>query len=262
VVCQTDIRMQILGAVLTASLTAAAQQPVVTGSIAGCTSDTISQQVPGTTVLAMGGGVQRTAPADSSGCYELRDLPAGSYRVTASLPGFINVARNKVTVAPSTVTRLDFTMRVAPICECVSVERTLSDHLAWADAVLYVRISDDEPDGSDDNGYYPHRATVIAAVKAPAGRKLARVVVRQNYLPLFDVGQEMIVFLKSAGSDVFDLTSDDSQIATVGHSARERAMALLIQDGRIVQAPAEVSRSVGKTTEAVLKGLRGLLPRR
>ena len=206
--------------------------------------------------------MQRTAQTDSSGCYELKHVPSGSYRVTASLAGFMNITRNKVTVTPSSVARLDFTMHVAPICECVSVERTLADHLAWADAVLYVRISDDEPDGSDGRGNYPHRATVITAVKAPAGQTLARVVVRQHYLPLFDVGQEMIVFLKSAGSDVFDLTSDDSQIATVGHSARERAMALLIQDGRIVQAPAEVSRSVGMTTEAVLKELRGLLPRR
>jgi hypothetical protein len=68
----------------------------VSGSIAGCTTDTVSQQLPGTTVLAKGGGVQRTARTDSSGCYELKDLPSGSYRVTASLAGFTNVTRNKV----------------------------------------------------------------------------------------------------------------------------------------------------------------------
>ena len=58
-----------------------------------------------------------------------------------TLEGFMNVTRNKVTVAPSTVTRLDFTMRLPSICECVRVNRTLTDHLANADAVLHVRIS-------------------------------------------------------------------------------------------------------------------------
>ena len=251
--------MPILAIVLTTSLTIAAQQPVVTGSIAGCTSDTVSQQVPGTTVLAKGGGVQRTARADSSGCYELKDLPSGSYRVTATLEGFMNVTRNKVTVAPSTVTRLDFTMRLPSICECVRVNRTLADHLADADAVLHVRISDDEPDGSDDRGNYPHRATVISAVKTPGGQTLARVVVWQDYLPLFDVGQEMIAFLKSAGPDAFNFTYDQSGLATSGQYP---AMALLVQNGRITQAPPELSHYVGMTAEAFLKELRAALLRK
>ena len=147
-----------------------------------------------------------------------QDLPVASYRVTASLDGFSNVTRNKVTVAPSTVTRLDFTMRLASICECVQVKLSLADHLANADAVLHVRIADDEPDGSDDRGSYPHRATVISAVKTPGTQTLARVVVWQEYLPLFDVGQEMIAFLKSAGPDAFNFTYDQSGFATSGNS--------------------------------------------
>ncbi len=76
--------------------------------------------------------------------------------------------------------------------------------------MLHVRISDDEPDGSDEQGNYPHRASVISAVKTPGGQTLARVVVRQDYLPLVEVGQEMIVFLKTFGPDAFTFTSDAS----------------------------------------------------
>ena len=252
--------MRILAIALTANLAMAAQPPAATGSIAGCMSDIVNQRIPGTTVLAKGDGLERTARTDDAGCYELKDVPVASYRVTASLNGFINVTRNKVTVAPSTVTRLDFTMRLQSICECVQVKRTLADHLADADAVLYVRISDDEPDGSDDTGYYPHRATVITAVKAPAGRTLARVVVRQNHLPLFDVGQEMIAFLKSAGPETFTFTVDASSLATSGHTYP--AMALLVENGRITRAPPEVSRYVGMTAEALLKELRAALQRK
>ena len=130
--------------------------------------------------------------------------------------------------------------------------------MAYADAVLHVRISADEPDGSDERGDYPHRASAISAVKTPGGRTLARLVVRQDYLPLFDVGQEMIVFLKSAGPDASVSPPTSRALAT----AMYPAMALLVQNGRITQAPPEVSHSVGMATAAVLKELRGLVPRR
>ena len=251
--------MRKLAIALTANLAMAAQQPGATGSIAGCMSDIVNQRIPGTTVLAKGGGLERTARTDDSGCYELTDLPVGSYRVTASLAGFMNVTRNKVTVTPSSVAPLDFRMRVAPICECVRINRTVADHLAYADAVLHVRISEDEPDGSDEQGNYPHRASVISAVKTPGGQTLARVVVRQDYLPLFEVGQEMIVFLKTFGPDAFTLTSDASGLS---NTQIYPAMALLIENGRITQAPPEVSRYVGMTAEAVLKELRAALLRK
>ena len=198
---------------------------------------------------------ERRIRTDESGCYELKDLPATSYRVTVSLEGFINVTRNKVVVVAATVTRLDFTTRVAPICECVQARRkTLAEHVAGADAVLYVRISDDEPDGSDEAGYYPHRATVITAVKFPAGRTPARVVVRQYNLPLFDVGQEVIAFLKVASPEGFNFTYDESGSTT---SQRfDPAMAVLVDNGRLTQAPEDLSTYVGMTVEAFLRELR------
>jgi hypothetical protein len=102
---------------------------------------------------------------------------------------------------------------------------------------------------------------VISAVKTPGGQALARVVVWQEYLPLFDVGQEMIAFVKSAGPDAFNFTYDQSGLATSGQYPYP-AMALLVQNGRITQAPPEVSHHVGMTAEAFLKELRAALLRK
>ena len=78
---------------------------------------------------------------------------------------------------------------------------------------------------------------------------------RQDYLPLFDVGQEMIAFLKSAGPETFNFTYDQSGLATSGQYPYP-AMALLVENGRITRAPPEVSRYVGMTADAFLKELR------
>ena len=56
---------------------------------------------------------------DAGGRYELRDLPIGSYRVTARLAGFDNVTRDGVTIAPACRPSTDFAMRVSAICECL-----------------------------------------------------------------------------------------------------------------------------------------------
>jgi len=72
--------------------------------LAGCVSDTMAQRLPGATVVATGGGVRRTTEADTSGCYELKGLPSGSYRVTTRLPAFDNLTHDDVHVAAATVT--------------------------------------------------------------------------------------------------------------------------------------------------------------
>ena len=91
--------------------------PPATGSLVGCASDTMTQRLPGVAVIAKSGRAHSTATADAAGCYELKDLPSGSSRVTARLPGFDNVTRDAVGIVPGSVARLDFAMRVSAICE-------------------------------------------------------------------------------------------------------------------------------------------------
>jgi hypothetical protein len=102
---------------------------------------------------------RRTTEADTRGCYELKDLVPGSYRVIAQLRGFTPVTRNRVIVTPGTATRLEWVMQVHGICECVKIAGTLSERAAYAGSVFHLRIAEPDltqhsPTGFTDN---PHR---------------------------------------------------------------------------------------------------------
>ncbi len=168
--CKIGSMTPLLAVVLAGSVTIGSHTSTQAGSIVGCMSDITRKPVPGGTVTAKADGLERTTMADKSGCYALRDLPAGWYRVTARLLGFDNVTRDRLAVVSATPTRLDFTMRVSPICECVRVAGTLAEHWKHADAVLHIRLSDSETTGSTPQGYYRHAATVLTALKEPPGR--------------------------------------------------------------------------------------------
>jgi hypothetical protein len=251
---------------LAAAVMVDAQGPGTAGSIVGCMSDSVRQRLPGATVVAKGGGVQRTTAADSRGCYELKDLPPASYRVTGRLAGFDNVTRDRLVVAPSTATRLDLTTRVSSICECVRVEgATLADQWDHADAVLHVRLTDSEPTSSTPQGYYRHSATVLSAVKQPTGPRPAAIFVLQNQrsgVPgPYDVGQELVAFLESSGSDAFRIANDEPGLA-VPTGSHDPSIVFLVQDGRIQRAPLEFSRYVGTPLDSFLEELRTLSRRK
>jgi Carboxypeptidase regulatory-like domain len=255
----------ILAVVLAATVTAASQASSTAGSIVGCMSDMMSQPLPGAAVAAKGGAVERATVADKSGCYELKDLPPASYRVTAHLPGFDNVTRDKLLVAPSIPTRLDFTMRVSPICECVRVTGSLAEQWTHADAVLHVRLSESEPVASTPQGYYRHAVTVLTAPKEPAHVRPGPIFVIQNQrsgVPgPYDVGQELVVFLESSGGGPFRITNDEPGLA-VPTGSPDPSMAFLVQDGHIQRAPPEFSRYVGMPIAAFLDELRTLSQRK
>src|SRR5262249_20434769 len=102
-----------------------------------------------------------------AGCYELKDLPLALYRVTVRLAAFDNVTRDRLIVGPAHPTRLDITMRLSPICECISAAGGLAERWDHAAAVLHLRLSDSEPGPSIPQGYYRHLATVIGILKPP-----------------------------------------------------------------------------------------------
>jgi predicted XRE-type DNA-binding protein len=168
-------------AIIIALAVPAAPQAPPTGSLVGCASDTMKQRLPAVTVVAKTGRVQRTTTADAGGCYELRDLPTGSYRVTARLTGFDSVTRDGVIIAPTGVARMDFDMRVSPICECVRLGgTTLAGQWDYADAVLHLRLSASEPQPTTPLGYYRHAAPVLDVLKKPVGQLATPVFVLQN----------------------------------------------------------------------------------
>jgi hypothetical protein len=222
----------------------------------------MQQRLPGVTVGAKTGRVQRSTTADAGGCYELRDLPIGSYRVTARLAGFDNVTRDGVNIVAGNVARLDVAMRVSAICECVRLGgTTLVEQWDHADAVLHVRLSASESQPTTPVGYYRHIATVIDALKKPAASLETPVFVLQNQRSAapgpYDIDQELVVFLRSSGSSAFMITNDEPGLA-VPTGSYDPAIAFLIQDGRIQRAPSEFSRYVGMPLDAFLGELRAL----
>ncbi|PYQ96532.1 MAG: hypothetical protein DMF97_15290 [Acidobacteria bacterium] len=222
----------------------------------------MNQRLPGVTVVAKTGRVQRTTTVDASGCYELRDLPTGSYRVTARLAGFDNVTRDGVTIAPTGVARMDFAMRVSAICECVRLGgTTLAEQWDYADAVLHVRLSASEPQLTTPVGYYRHAATVLNVLKKPVGPLTTPVFVLQNQRSaaagLYDIDQELVMFLKSHGSGGFAITNDEPGLA-VARGSYDPATVFLVQDSRIQRAPSEFSRYVEMRLDVFLEELRAL----
>jgi hypothetical protein len=249
-----------LAVVLAAAVTVASQAPDAAGSIAGCASDAMGERLPGLTVLAKAGRVEQTVRTDTSGCYELRELPPASYRVTAQLQGFDNVTRDRFGVGAATPSRLDFTMQVSSICECVRVTGSLAEHQARAAAVLHMRLSDSGPVASTPRGYYRHSATVLTVLKMPGRRRPGPVYVIQNQRSgtpgPFDVGQELVAFLEADGADTFRITNDEPGLTVPGGTPP--AMAFLVQDGRIQYTPAEFSGYAGMPVAGFLNELRSL----
>lgn len=231
-------------------------------SLVGCASDTMTQRLPGVAVVAKSGRVQLTTAADASGCYELKDLPSGSYRVTARLPGFDNVTRDGLNIVAGSVARLDFAMRVSAICECVRLGgTTLAEQWGHADAVLHVRLSASESQPTTPVGYYRHVATVIDALKKPAASLKGPVCVLQNQRSAapgpYDIDQELVLFLKAWRLSEFMITNDEPGLA-VPMGSSDPAIAFLIQNGHIQQAPSDLSRYVGIPLDAFLDELRAL----
>jgi len=250
--------------VLAGALGVSAQQPGAVGSIAGCLSDITHQALPGAAVIAKGGGVQRTTETGRDGCYDLKDLPVASYRVTARLTGFDNVTRAKVLVAPSTATRLDLTTGASPICECVREGGvTLEEQWEYADAVLHVRVMDPESEASMPEGYYRHRARVLNALKPPSGQRPAAIFLVQNQRSgspePYDVGQELVAFLKSSGSGTFRVVNDNPGLALGGP---DPSIVFFVQDGHIERQPIGWFGHIGKPIDVLLAELRRLSRRK
>jgi len=256
----------IFAAILTVALHGPPQAALSSGSLVGCATDMMKQRLPGVAIVAKAGRVQSTTTADPGGCYEMRHLPVGSYRVTARLAGFDNVIKDGVSIEPARVARLDVAMRISPICECVRLGgTTLAEQMTYADAVLHARLAASEPSPTTPVGYYRHVATVLDSVKQPVGPRAAPVFVFQNQRSAaegpYDIDEELVMFLKSRGPSGFAITNDEPGLA-VPRGGSDPAVVFLVEDGRIHRAPSEFARYIGMPLGAFLEELRALSRRR
>jgi len=249
--------------VLAIVLLAAGATAQATGSIAGCIVDPMHQPLPGVTVVGRGVAVRGTTETNTKGCYNLKGLPPGPYRVTVRLPGFTNVTRDNVNVAADTPASLDVTMSVSPICECIQVGgSTLADLVKAADAVVHLRIAGPlggQPPGSRN---YQHAAAVLHALKGvpPDVRTIPLLQNQLSGAPLpYDVDDEMVAFLRSVGDNGYSIINDDPGLSVSGQKV---VLLFQIRDGQVTATPKEFSKYTGTTLDSLLYELRAAVEAR
>ena len=94
------------------------------GTLTGTVSDPSGAVIPGVSIEAKNIQTGATYQAGSSetGNYTLTQLPAGTYELSAALPGFKRFVRENIIVSVATVLRIDVTLEVGAAGESVTVE--------------------------------------------------------------------------------------------------------------------------------------------
>ena len=94
------------------------------GTLTGAVSDTTGAVIPGVSIEAKNAqtGAVYQAGSSETGNYTLAQLPAGTYELSAALPGFKRFVRSGIIVSVATVLRVDVTLEVGATGESVTVE--------------------------------------------------------------------------------------------------------------------------------------------
>ncbi len=175
------------------------------GNIKGCVVDPTGAVLPGVRVALTGPNEKRTAITDGQGCYEIRSLVAGSYRLLAELQAFTTVKREDIRLADGQTVTVNVTMSMTGPVEVVRFIEWcvppggLAGLWNVSDAVLRVRIDRNARLIGQD--FAEHTATVTEVFKWPAALSQDRstVVFRQDQWAdegtPYRVGQDLVVFL-------------------------------------------------------------------
>jgi hypothetical protein len=104
----------------------AAEAQVLYGTIVGAVEDPSGAVIPNAklTLTNVATGLSREAVADAEGRINLINVPAGTYTLAVSAPGFRTVNRTDILVTINTVTRVTVTLEVGQVSEQVTVTGT------------------------------------------------------------------------------------------------------------------------------------------
>jgi hypothetical protein len=114
--------LAMLLAVLTAT-TGLAQTDVTTSRLSGTAADAEGTPLPGVTVQATNTetGLVQVQVTDELGFYRILNLPTGTYRVEASLDGFVTAVAESVRLLLGSTPTINFTMQSATTSETITV---------------------------------------------------------------------------------------------------------------------------------------------
>src|SRR5262245_12748396 len=99
------------------------------GTISGTVGDSSGAVIPGVTVTATNNatGVVTTVLSNDSGVYNFASLLPGTYKVSATLPGFQTQTFNEVQLGNAGQLRLNFTLQVGGAAQAVEVTVEAAD---------------------------------------------------------------------------------------------------------------------------------------
>jgi hypothetical protein len=175
-------------------------------SIKGCVTDKGGGVLPGVEIVASSAEAKEKVVTNSSGCYDFRSLPTGTYSVTATLAGFVSGKRDGVrVVSGQTVDHVDFALCLGVLWEIDwVVPGGLNEAWTQADVVAHVRIVATGPVRSEcPRNDFEHTAAVIEILKDGANARIGPTLtfVQETWASErtpYRVGQEMFVFLRTA----------------------------------------------------------------
>ena len=106
----------------------------VNATVTGTVSDASAALIPGVTVTAQNTatGIMTTLVTNESGSYNFPSLQPGTYRLSASLPGFQTTTFNNVELGQAQQVRLNFTLQVGALTTGIEVAVTV-DTFAYFD---------------------------------------------------------------------------------------------------------------------------------
>ena len=108
------------------ALAAPAFAQQTTATVLGTVTDASGATVAGVAIEAasLATNVNRDTMTDANGSYSLPNLPPGSYRITATKPGFQAARIENVTLQVEQVARLDLKLQVGSVNETINVDAT------------------------------------------------------------------------------------------------------------------------------------------
>lgn len=170
-------------AILVAAAHSASAQSVASGVIEGTVKDESGGVLPGVTVTAVSPQLQvrqleQTSGAD--GVYRFVDLPAGVYKVTAALPGFVTFIRDELRLTVGFTARVDMALKVGGTEETITVtgQSPVVDVKSTTASVAFTKeVLDTIPRGRDLQNVFAMAPGVTQAVADVGGSTMAQ---RQN----------------------------------------------------------------------------------
>ncbi len=120
----------IFPAVMLLFLLLSAQAFGQTASLSGTVMDASRAVLPGATITATNSetGIKATTKANNAGVYSLA-VPAGTYKVTAEMPGFQTNNKTDVQIGTGAQVRLNFEMDVAGVATQIEISSSAQDML-------------------------------------------------------------------------------------------------------------------------------------